>query len=382
MANDLSCSGKTYSKYVICPKGHFYYLDDGDYKKYFCGEKISCSWCKSEIDFWEGLKHLTGFGRDFGQHFTLLGCIEGQVEFVLKPKQRFELDMSKIIGDGKLLYINYGIFSSTEHYLYPLEWNSQIPTRDIRSNKIMIIPYSFFRDDAEETTIQAHYCYAPKEVLEDLPTSLLLDSFQHFYDKNYKYMIISAQTAIEIMQYNFFEDDLKKCEISHTKIKELLQEKITFAPQLFTVLKWMAKSRHFPLPPEKVLSNMKKLINSRNGLMHTGKIKSEWTFNDYQDMLLSAFLMYKYYQIVDILNIPSEDLSSLISFNLKLKEGFTIDDAKNELEHNFPIEKFILHETIENNPNRYNLQMNFSKLVSSSLVRSFIKQDAKCFYQV
>jgi len=298
MAENILWNKKTYSNYVICPENHMSTLYDNDYKKYFMNEDLTCKWCKKSLDLWECLKHLTGSGLAFAQHYTLLGCIEGNAKIILEPKKPFDVDLSEKIGDGKLLYINYTIHASSETPLYPLELNSLEPINEVRKNKFRIIPYDYFKDSSEATTIEVHYCYAPKEVMDDLSTSLMLDSFEQFYKKNNKQMIISAQTAIEILQNAFFIKNFSDTGISDNKIKDFLQNKATYDSQLFILLKWLLKDKNLPFPSEKMLEYIKMLMNARNSLVHTGKIKAQLKDSDYPDMLISAFLMYKYYQVV------------------------------------------------------------------------------------
>lgn len=290
---------KDWTASIVCSKGHCYHITDNDYKKYFNSETITCPFCNKEIDLWRNLKDLTGPKVRFGMHYTLLGCIETEASFMMVPHKIIELDLRSDIKDGKLLYIHYQSGPGGDHSLWPIEFNSAEPTFDILKSKITLVPFDHFNSNAGETEIDILFCYAPQNILNDLATEIMINAFDYYLRGNQKHMIISAQMAIEILQNEFFQKSLSAAKIKPNDLKKFLQDQATYYSQLFILLKWISAKKRFPYPNEIIISNMRKLTKSRNQIMHTGKIKSDWANQDYQDMLISAFLLYKYFKIIN-----------------------------------------------------------------------------------
>ncbi len=220
------------------------------------------------------------------------------VKIVLRPNEIYNLDLSKEIGEGKLLYINYTPDSGG---LFPIQMHSNTPLTHIIPTNIRLIPHSL-RENANETQVQIFYWFAPKEVNNDLSVMLLLDAFQRFYEKNYRYMVISAQTAIEILQYKFFEGLLKSSNLSDDRIKTFLEDKTTFSSQLFTLLPLLGKIMNFPIPNSKIFEGLKILVKNRNDIVHRGEPKKQLNEGQLKIALMGAFFILKYYKIIHKIN--------------------------------------------------------------------------------
>ena len=67
---------------------------------------------------------------------------------------------------------------------------------------------SFKSEKLKKLDVNVMYWFAPLELKEDLPVCYYWMHFIFFYEKNYRYMIISAQSSAEILQFQFIEKAL------------------------------------------------------------------------------------------------------------------------------------------------------------------------------
>jgi len=270
-------------------------ISDASFEAFFHSRDIICTNCKQRIDLWDALKmQFDSLFVSFGWHYSLLGCQGRVIKIVLKPNEIYNLDLSREIGEGKLLYINY---TPDGGGLFPTQIHSNTPLTHIIPTKISLFPRPL-KENASETQVHVLYWFAPKEIKDDLSVMLLLDAFQRFYEKNYRYMVISAQTAIEILQYKLFERLFELGDLSKDRIKTFLEDKATFSSQLFTLLPLLGKIMNFPIPNSKIFEGLKILVKTRNDVIHRGKPRKQLDEDQMKIALMSAFFTLKYYKII------------------------------------------------------------------------------------
>jgi hypothetical protein len=277
---------------MVCPGcGSALQFTDLDFENYFNSKTNFCTGCKKELDFWDVVERQLEF-KALGWHYSLLGC-EGRIsEILLTPGKIYELDLSKEIGEGRLLYINY---TPQGGGLFPIQLHSNTPITHIMFSKIHLYPMPA-RENPEETKIIIVYWFSPKDVSDDLSNVLLVDAFQRYYEENYRYMVISAQTSIEILQYRFLEGLLKSSNISNKRIKPFLEEQVTFSKQLFTLLPFLASIMKFPPLNSQILEGLHILVNRRNDVVHHGVPETPWDKKEMIKALMGAFYTFKYYK--------------------------------------------------------------------------------------
>lgn len=288
----------TVRKFINCPDcSQSIEIEDRHFELYFNSQEIICSDCKANIDLWTAIKKQLDLVL-FGWHYGLLGCIGVMDKILIKPREIYKLDLSKEIGGGELLYINYTPMG--DGGLFPIQMHSNTPMSHIKPKIIQLYPRSFKESDSE-TVVQIFYWFATKEIVDDLSSMLMLDAFQRFYEKNYRYMLISAQTSVEILQYKFFEELLKGNKITEKReIKKFLQEKNPFATQLFTLLPFLANIMKFPIwkPDSPVRKGLQILNENRNKVGHQGEPVKQLNEDDLKKSLMGAFFAYKYFKII------------------------------------------------------------------------------------
>lgn len=288
----------TIRNFINCPDcSKSIEIEDRHFELYFNSQKIICSVCKANIDLWTAIKKQLDL-VPFGWHYSLLGCIGVSDKILLKPNEISILDLSKEIGGGELLYINYTPVG--DGGLFPIQMHSNTPISHIKPKIIRLFPRAS-KDGDSETIVQIFYWFATEEIVKDLSSMLILDAFQRFYEKNYRYMLVSAQTSIEVLQYKLFENLLnldKKYKINKERIENFLEQRATYSSQLFTLLPFVANITNIPIwkHDSPICEGLKILGKGRNDAVHRGLL--ELNEGELKKALLGAFFAYKYFKII------------------------------------------------------------------------------------
>lgn len=274
-------------------------LKDSFFEAYFNSENIVCPLCKNRIDLWEiFVGKLIPPILSFAGHYSLLGCVNNTINKSIITNQKFDLDLTEEIGDGELLYVN--ITPGVDEGKPNLPWvsfQSVFPINWFYRNKKIHIEGIPLEPNSVETNWNIYYWFAPKEIKDDLSNMLLLDAFRSFYDENYRNMIISAHSSVEILYYQFFEKLLTENDIHRDKIGNFLKNAATYGYQLSTLLPLISKIEGFPLLNDKILEGLKNLKDARNDLLHRGITDTSDEVMLKRE-LISAFFAFKYFKIV------------------------------------------------------------------------------------
>lgn len=91
---------------------------------------------------------------------------------------------------------------------------------------------------------------------------------------------------------------LETSDIHEERVRNFLEERASFSPQLFTLLPFLAKKLDFVMLSSEIIEGLKLLIRYRNDMIHRGKTKSHFNKAQYENMLLSSFFTVKYYSII------------------------------------------------------------------------------------
>ncbi|MFA0834565.1 MAG: hypothetical protein ACC609_11225 [Methanobacterium formicicum] len=286
----------SFKNQFVCGKcDRFLFFNDDIFMLYFQSKEIRCSNCDVKVDIYKAFKNLLDMGAA-GFHYSLIGCIGKVKKFNIKANETYMLDLSNEIGGGELLYINYT--PTGKGHVHPLEMHFNIPPRTIWQNSVKLygLPLAV---DASESEITCFYWFAPAELKEDLGMGLILDAFQRYYENNYRYMVISAFTAVEISQYNFFAELLKSSGLSYSKkIEPFLTHNATFSSQLRVLLPFLADEMKIPMLNKPIYEGLENLRKDRNDVVHKGEPKEGWDHEKVKTELISALFAYKYYKLM------------------------------------------------------------------------------------
>ncbi|CEL24401.1 hypothetical protein MB9_0758 [Methanobacterium formicicum] len=262
---------------------------------FFKSNLVNCVYCQKQLNIWKIFKDFVNHSV-FGEHYTLLGCRYRFKEININPLEKFTLDLTEEVGDGYLLFINYNSYFGG---VFPAEFIKIIPPSSILPKRIEL--YGCIPDKDKpvtETRVRIFYCYAPSQVIDDLSMRLILDAFQKYYENNYRHMVISASTAVEIAQHNFFSKILKTDRVSDDKIKTFLKDNATFSSQLKVLLPTLADKMKFPMLNEQIKNDLINLRKDRDYLVHKGELKKDWDVDKIKNELISSLFAIKYYKLV------------------------------------------------------------------------------------
>lgn len=278
-----------------CPHcNHLLEFHDAAFILYFNSKDTICPKCNNNLNLWSIFLNTLDW-CDFGMHYALLGCQSKMYKIAIKPNEYTTLDLRKDIGNGDLLYVNLTVEGGDKAIVPMYNINSQL-----YNDKLTVLYGAPLNEDSIESKANVFYWYAPEEIKEDLANMLLLDAFKFYNERNYRYMIISAHSAVEIMQYKFFEKLLNENDISNGKTKEFLKGAATYSLQLDPLLPLMSKIMDFTMFDNKICENLKSLAKDRNNLIHRGKTDiSDMT--KLKEELISAFFAFKYFKIIHMI---------------------------------------------------------------------------------
>lgn len=283
------------TNYLVCEKcRRAINFNDNLFKLFFLSETVNCPICKENIPIFKTFKNSLDSGAGF--HYSLIGCIGKAKKFNIKTNEIYTLYLSKEIEAGELLYISY---TPTNHgHVQPIEIHFNIPPRNIWQNSVRLygLPMA---EEASETEVTCFYWFAPAKLKDDLGMKLLLDAFQRYHEQNYRYMVISAFTSVEIAQYYFFSELFKSTGLSYSKkIEPFLTHNASFSSQLRVLLPFLAEKMKFPMLNKLIYDGLENLRKDRNDVVHKGEPEQGWDEEKVKTELISALFAYKYYKLM------------------------------------------------------------------------------------
>lgn len=284
------------SNYFSCSNCHSVLnLNDSLFKLYFNSKDISCPNCSVKLDLWDiFIEKLSSPNIAFAGHYSLLGCVRDVSTFSISPNESIKVDLTEDVGDGDLLFVNFNVFGDKP--TFPMT-NVSIPQNFLFKHKTIFLKGMPLNEESSETQITVHYWFAPENIKGDLANMLLLDAFKFFLEENYRYMVISAHSAIEILQYKFFENFLKEHNVSKNKTENFLKDAATYSYQLDPLLPLITKIKEYPMFDDKILEGLKNLRKDRNNLVHRGQTDIS-DITKLKKELISAFFAFKYFKII------------------------------------------------------------------------------------
>lgn len=269
---------------------------DIHFKNYFNSDRDVCNSCHTPINLFEELINtLDGAWKAFGWHYSMLGCVGGFEVINVKKGQQTNIDLTDKIKGGRLLYTNY---TPLGEGLFPNEVHGNTPKPHIKRSRFSVYPIPV-EGAGDECEVQFLYWFAPEDIVNDLSSELMLDAFEKYYEGNYRHMVISARTSIEILQQRFITRVFEDCEISKDNLEPFLKDKATYSSQLKILLPVLAKIMNFPDIDTNIRDGLICLTKNRNSLVHNGTLKSG--YDDVQKLkkaLLSAFFTFKYFKVI------------------------------------------------------------------------------------
>lgn len=222
---------------------------------------------------------------NFNFHHVILGNKIGFQKIKLIPDQIYNLDLSNIINGGRLLYINYTPESGN---LFPIEIHGNSPIGCEFSLTKILYPIKIPSNTSSpsiKTTVNVHYIYAPKEILNDIALKELTEAFQHYFKSEYIDTILKLQISSEFILTKFIH-----------KYEPKLVDASYFLKLTVHLSHIIVKHKLIPCP-HFILNNLNNMRIKRNKITHEGGT-TEISNEEIKTWSISAFLFYKYFNIV------------------------------------------------------------------------------------
>lgn len=278
-------------KDVKCECGYMMPLSDATLKSYFNSENPKCIFCGKEL--WNILiESLEGTEMILGYHFFILGCFLGVKRIYLNSGTIYSWDVFEDIENGKLLGLHLLTFGNG---IEPVILHSNVIGHPLKQKQILIYGRPI-DNSVDKIKVQLRYVYAPPAVKDDLATMLLLDAFNFFHDGNYRYMVTSAHSSVEILQYKFIEKALINNGVSKKNTKSFLERGATYSFRLKALLPFITKIKNIPELNDKIYDGLEHLRKDRNALIHEG-ITDLSDIKRLKEELIAAFLAHQYFKI-------------------------------------------------------------------------------------
>jgi len=304
----MGIEGELLPSIEFCPKCDYNIklFSNANLYSYFAYNTLKCPNCGEDLNLRKILLGmLDEISTHIGTHYYMLGCKSKLIEITLKTNDFYELDLSKEIGNGELLSIisispNFPMGNTPmvpSAYIYPKDFL-------FRDKKTQL--YGVPMGNGKDTNYSVNYVYAPENIKKDLSNMLLLDAFKFHAEEDFRNIILSANSAIEILFNKIFEKHLvdsledKSDQLSNKKKKKInhfLKDGATYGYKLYPLFPSICEITGIPRLDKDILSNLNNLRKDRNNLIHDGitdlsnkmKIKEE---------LVAAFLTFKYFKLL------------------------------------------------------------------------------------
>ncbi len=221
---------------------------------------------------------------NFNFQHVLLGCPNKFIKIKLEPNKIYELDLSKEIKNGKLLYINYTPEGNGN--LFPMELLGNSPFNTIYNTRKRLYPYVINNTaTAMDTYVNISYVYVPEEILNDPSLKKISEAYQCYFNQEYVDAIIKLQIAAEFNLGKF----LYKYEPKYKQHEYF--KKLTIYLNKTTI-----KNNLLPCP-QFLIDSLNTMRNKRNDIVHKGRniiLNQE----DVRKWCVDTLFFCKYFKII------------------------------------------------------------------------------------
>lgn len=259
------------------------FLSDDKFSQYFSQKNYNSNFFQilDKFIFNQTLSNFSFF-------FMALGCSIKLKKIAMYPSQKYELDLSNDIDNGKLIYINYTPNSGN---LFPVELHGNSPMgHEYNVKKTLYpVPFNHSTSCSQKTDISILYCYATGNLTSDISLNELVEAFKNYQKGDYSLMIIQLQISCEFIlnrflsQNGYFPDRKAERKPYHQKLTQMLPK--------------ATKEHSWVDCPQFIIDDLGNMREKRNDIAHEGgyiSIKDD----EAHKYLVSSFLFYKYFKVV------------------------------------------------------------------------------------
>lgn len=229
----------------------------------------------------------------FGMHYAVLGGKCNFLKIELYPNKIYHLDLTDVVKDGKIVYINYTPCGAG---LLPIQMHGNIPVSDIPSiidlYPVPCIPTT----QATTTDVSILYWYFDKNKIANVVENSMIKGFESYQKGYYESMVIELHTAIEVLLTQSIEKFIENFQLTTEEIENNKLRKNFYAKRK-QGLPYMATKIKVPLLSEPIRKTFYELVKCRNEIMHEGKAAQKITQDRASLYIAHAFLYYRYLKL-------------------------------------------------------------------------------------
>lgn len=262
--------------------------NDMFFKIYFSG------YMTERIDMLIKLLFLNTPLYHFGLHYSVLGCKCELKTILLKPNEKHILDLSNIVKDGKVIFINYTPGSGG---LAPIQMHGNTPFTNFIPSVISLYSIPLVDNNPRDTSVSVLYWYCSKELSADVAANSLIKGFDAFRLQDYNNMVVNLHMGIEFLLTRCIEQIIKEYNISTENIN-IHKLRSSFSKKMIKAFPYIVSLKKVEMPSSEILTSFKEVTDARNDIAHKGKLQVIITESKARIMVSNTFLLYKYIKIM------------------------------------------------------------------------------------
>lgn len=284
------------SPWVRCPScGDTIYISDEYIIRHFHGQPVTCSKCRTALDWWTTARHNIEENFMYFEAFAFIGAKSTWFTLILQPGVRkiFKFSDHGVPAASKVLYVNYTPGGS----LFPAELHGNVPTRRFFTDEVALYPVPATDQPAVDTELNVMVCWVPSTIADDSWQSLV-DAFEAYATDRYAAMVVPANVAVESALSRLLTHYLERFS-SKKRVEDFLDAAATYSHQLNVVLPLVASLNAIPKLPDHVRGALNRLRGLRNELAHEGVITGAYDKRAGAELLCGALFGFHYVRYVE-----------------------------------------------------------------------------------
>lgn len=265
---------------------------------YFFGNRVTCSSCSTELDWWEVVLCEIHDNFMLNQAFMHIGAQSKIFTLPLKPNQRSHYKLSDygIPEEARVLYVNYSPYTPGGKGYFPIEITGNSPTRKYPRDKVSLWPMPLGDGSGKDTEVSVYVTWVEHSDLDESWKNLV-DAFELYASDQYESSIVPANVAVESTCSIFLAGYLEKVA-GKDRVSTFLENGATYSHQLNIVIPLIVELNKLAVLPNHIRGSLNLLRSLRNQMAHRGKPDTQLSKKITSEVLCAALFGFQYIQYV------------------------------------------------------------------------------------
>lgn len=263
------------------------------FDNYYFNIDIICPTCRKKIDFTSQLEKCIDLNFMNNNMFQLLGLSSKILRILIKPEERktINFEVFGIPKGSRIVYINYTSQNGIGH---PIQIHGNTPYIDLPQNEVTLYPLPFPNAEKKDLDVSIFIMWSEHKNTE---IKYLIDGFHYYNIDKYDEMIIPLNIAIESYITNILFQHFEN--IWNTKVADRLIKKFEYSYILNSILDDLSDVNDWIKLSKDTRKDLINLLELRNQLAHSGKLKNPISKEDANQILKSVILAYHFCRIIN-----------------------------------------------------------------------------------